>query len=326
MKTISIVVPCYNESGNLGLLYNRIKSVFEKLNYRYELIFVDNVSTDDSEAIYRELVAMDSQVKVIFMARNTGTSQASYFAGLCHASGDAVALLDADLQDPPELIVEFTKKWEEGYQVIYGVRTKRKEGLARRIGYKCFYILFRWLSYLDIPLNAGDFGMMDRRVVDIIKHLPEKDIFLRGLRAWVGFKQIGVEYDRPPRYSGTTTISFLDNFSWAKKAIVNFSYKPLEFISRLAMGAIFITMLLSFYYLYHLNNSPRGFMTLLMVMFIFNSIQLLALSVLAEYQIRMFTEVKNRPPYVVDRILTQQTVTVAPFPSVQEHRAKEFLR
>lgn len=305
MKKISIIAACYNESGNIEKMYQRVKAVFSKLDYGFELIYVDNASTDNSKEIYEKIVQVDERVKVLLMSRNFGSSQPSFFAGIKQSSGDAVVLIDGDLQDPPELIPEFLKKYEKGYDVVYGVRIKRMGGILRRIGFKCFYRIFRWLSYIDMPLDAGDFGLMSRRVVDVIKILNEKDLYLRGLRAWAGFKQIGVDYTRQDRDLGKTSNSFLANFTWAKKAITNFSYKPLEFISKLAISAVFMTFvaMLVYLYLYFKTDAPRGFSTLLMVMFIFGTIQLLALSIIAEYLIRIFQEVKNRPPYIISEIL-----------------------
>jgi len=308
MKKISIIAACYNESGNIESMYQRVKNVFADSAYDFELIYVDNASADNSKKIYEQVVQADDRVKVLLMSRNFGSSQPSFFAGIKQAAGDAVVLIDGDLQDPPELISEFLKKYEESFDVVYGVRIKRMGGILRRIGYKCFYRVFRWLSYIDMPVDAGDFGLMSRRVVDVIKILNEKDLYLRGLRAWAGFKQIGVNYTRQDRNVGKTSNSFLANFTWAKKAITNFSYKPLEFISKLAISAVFATFvaMLVYLYLYFKTDAPRGFSTLLMVMFIFGTIQLLALSIIAEYLIRIFQEVKNRPPYIISEILRKK--------------------
>lgn len=310
MKKISIVAACYNESGNIQNMYQRIKKLFEHSSYDFELIYADNSSTDNSREIYENLIATDGRVKAILMSRNFGSSQPSFLAGLRQASGQAVVLIDGDLQDPPELITEFIKKYEEGFDVVYGVRIKRRGNILRRIGYTCFYRIFQWLSYLHIPVDAGDFGLMSRKVVDIIKQLDEKDLYIRGLRAWAGFKQTGVNYTRQERHAGKTSNSFLANFTWSKKAISNFSYKPLEFISKLAIAAAFSTFVAAFIYiyLYFKTDAPRGFSTLLMVMFIFGSIQLLALSIIAEYLIRIFQEVKNRPPYVISEILESKNI------------------
>jgi dolichol-phosphate mannosyltransferase len=313
MKKVSIVVACYNEFSNLTELYKRIKDTFACINdCDFELIFVDNASTDNSLALYEKLVALDTRVKALIMSRNFGSSQPSFFAGIKYATGDAVVMLDGDLQDPPEFIVKFIEKWNDGYDVVYGVRKKRKGSVVRRIGYKCFYRIFKMLSYLDIPLDAGDFSLLDKKVIESIKNLNEKDLYIRGLRSWAGFKQVGVEYVRLERFAGKTSNSFLANFFWAKKAIVNFSYKPLEFISRIAFMAFIFTFLAAFFYLYlyFKTSAPRGFYTLLMVMFIFGTVQLLALSIIGEYLIRIFQEVKNRPPYVISRIVEQESVLI----------------
>jgi len=312
MKTISIVVPCYNEAQNITELHSRIKKVFAQLPYTYELLFIDNASIDNSHQIYKKLIANDQNVKVLCMSRNFGTSQTSFFAGLNYASGEATVLIEADLQDPPELIPELISQWENGFDVVYAIRKKRRGTPIRKIFYKLFYLIFRWFSYLKMPLDAGDFSLLDRKVVSVIKKLPEKDVYIRGLRAWAGFKQTGVEYVREERLHGQTSIRFFDNFSWFKKAIINFSYKPLEIITKLTIIATFITIVaaVGYLYLYFKTNMPRGFPTLLMVMFIFGTIQLLSLSIIGEYLIRMFQEIKGRPPYIISEILEQKTDTL----------------
>ena len=309
MKKISIIVPCYNEALNIPLMHERLKKVFLRLSrYDYEIIFVDNVSTDNSLAIYKEIIKKDSLVKVIMMARNYGTSQTSFLAGLRYATGDATVLIEGDLQDPPELITQFIYKWEEGFDVVYGIRKKRKGSILRRIFYTLFYRVFKWISYLPIPLDAGDFSLLDKKVVGIIAALPEKDVYIRGLRTWAGFKQTGIPYIRDDRAHGTTSIQFFKNFEWAKKAIVNFSDKPLTFISRIALASTFFTFCAAIYYMYiHMTTTtPKGFSTLLMFIFIFGSLQLLCLGVIGEYLIRLFHEVKNRPPYIVKEILERK--------------------
>ena len=305
---ISVISACYNEEGNIEHAQERVQKVFANLDYDYELIFVDNASTDGSHEIFKNLVEKDPHVKVLFLSRNFGTSQSSYLAGLRACSGAAAVLLDCDLQDPPEVIPAFIKAWENGAEVVYGVYSKRKEVWFRKLGYSLFYRVFSWLSYLNIPLHSGDFSLIGRRALNEMIALPEKDIFIRGLRLWVGFKQVGVEYERDERFSGYTKISFLRYFYWAKKAIVNFSYKPLEYISCLAVGsAVLTTVFAAFHlYAYFMHGAPRGFMTLLLVVMTIGTVQLLCLSVIAEYLIRIFDEVKGRPSYIVDRILAQK--------------------
>lgn len=316
MKKISIIVATYNESKNIKALHDRVSTVMQTLpNYNYELIFIDNASTDDSRKIFEHVTATDARVAVLCMSRNFGSNQPSLLAGMQYATGDCTIAIDGDLQDPPELISAFVKKWEEGYDVVYGVRMRRKGSILRRIGYAGFYRVFRMLSYLEIPLDAGDTCLIDRKVINIITSLPEKDLYIRGLRTWAGFRQIGLNYVREDRAEGISSNSFLANFSWAKKAIVNFSYKPLEFISRLAVIAVGVTCCAAGIYLYwHFKyGAPRGFSTLLMVMFIFGTIQLLALSVIGEYLIRIFQEVKARPTFIVQEILQQQKKVQEPF-------------
>lgn len=316
MKKISIVVACFNEEKNIEELHRRVtETMFTLQNYAYELIFVDNASTDSSQNFFERIIASDPHVSVIIMSRNFGSNQPSLLAGMSIASGDCMISIDGDLQDPPELIPRFVKTWEDGYDVVYGVRKKRKGSILRRMGYKVFYRIFRMLSYLDIPLDAGDTCLIDRKIMNIITSLPEKDLYIRGLRTWAGFRQTGIEYVREDRAAGVSSNSFLANFSWAKKAIVNFSYKPLEFISRIAAIAVGVTCIAAFTYLYwHFKyGAPRGFSTLLMVMFIFGTIQLLALSVIGEYLIRIFQEVKGRPPYIIKQVLSQKNSVTEPF-------------
>lgn len=318
MKKISLVTACYNEERNIAQLYHRIVAVMDQLpHYDYELIFVDNASTDNSVALYHQLTEQDPRVHALLIARNTGNSQTSFMAGMQYATGDAVILFDGDLQEPPEIIPQFIERWEAGYDVVYGIRKKRKESLPRRVCYFIFYRIFKLLSYLDIPLDAGDFGLMSKRVVDIIKQLPEKDLYLRGLRAWAGFKQASVLYEREARFAGVTSNSFFDNVYWVKKAIINFSYKPLEFVSRIAFGSALLTCCLAMFYLYrHCTiGSPDGFPTLLMFMFIFGTLQLLALATLAEYIARIFHEVKGRPSFVVASVVHHAALATTMHPS-----------
>ena len=325
MKKISLITACYNEAANIQHVYDRVTTVMQQLkSYDFELIFVDNASTDNSVELYHKLTQHDSRVHVIFIARNTGNSQTSFMAGMCYATGDAIILFDGDLQEPPEVIPQFIERWEAGYDVVYGVRKKRKESTPFRIAYFVFYRIFKLLSYLDMPLDAGDFGLMSRRVVDVIKQLPEKDLYLRGLRAWAGFKQTSVLYEREARFAGTSSNSFFGNMYWVKKAIINFSYKPLEFVSRIAVCSAGVTGFLAIFYLYrHFTaGSPNGFPTLLMFIFIFGTLQLLSLAVLAEYIARIFHEIKGRPPFVIASIMHQpELLSPAHRATTKDHNA-----
>lgn len=307
-KKISIVIPCYNEENNIRKLYQRLKEAILKADCDYEIIFADNKSADNSRKILRELAADDFKVIALFFSRNFGHSQYGFTAGTEHATGDAVVWIDADLQDPPEIVYDFIKKWKEGYDVVYGTRKKRKGGLFFRFCYKLFYIIFRRLSYIDVPLDAGDFSLLDRKVADIINAMPERDRYMRGLRAWAGFKSIGIPYIRDERLNGVSSNNIIKNIKWAKKAIFSFSFVPLEFIFYFSFSFFVLTILASFAYLviYIFYSAPPGFMTLLLAIFFLGSFQLLVLSIIAEYIGRIFEEVKGRPKYLIEEIISRK--------------------
>lgn len=305
-KKLSAIIPCYKEAENIPVLYRRLTDVFRKINVDYEIIFVNDGSPDNTEQILQELVKNDPHVIGVNHSRNFN-SQMAYTSGMEIATGDAVILLDGDLQDPPELISDFYSKWLEGYDVVYGVRKKREGSFYLRFLYNLFYVIFRKLSNVSMPLYAGDFSLMDRRVVDILKQFPERDRFLRGLRAWVGFKQTGVSYVRPKRMFGkTSNINFAKNFDWAARGIFSFSLVPLRIMTFLSLAAfvislagIFIEIILRIF----IPGAPRGFATLIVVVLFLGSIQLLGLSIIGEYIARIFEEVKQRPRYIVKSIV-----------------------
>jgi glycosyltransferase involved in cell wall biosynthesis len=226
-RKISAIIACYRDAQAIPIMYDRLVAVFTKLDVDFEIIFVNDASPDDAEAVLEQLSERDARVIAVTHSRNFG-SQSAFTSGMRICSGDAAVLLDGDLQDPPELIEAFYAKWLEGYDVVYGARVARDANRFLRVSYKIFYRLFRAASYVPVPLDAGDFSLMDRRVIDALNSLPETNRFLRGLRAWVGFRQIGVPYHRPERMFGTTTNSLLRNIGWARKAIFSFSYIPLR--------------------------------------------------------------------------------------------------
>lgn len=308
-KKISIVPIAYRDEGNIEELYRRTVKVLKKITPNWEIIYVNDCSPDNSEEILRKLAKKDKRLTVVLHSRNFG-AQSAFTTGMRQASGDAVVLMDGDLQDPPELIEKFVKKWLEGYQVVYGERKKRETSLGSlwEFIYHLFYVIFNKLSYIKVPLDAGDFSLMDRVVVDHLNRFPEKDRFIRGLRAWVGFKQTGISYVRPERFwgSGVSTNSFRKGLQWARKAIFSFSYAPLEWVFYAAMLSVFISLFGIFFYftLYFLiPNAPRGFMTILLAVLFLGSIQLVVLSLLSEYIRRIFEEVKNRPEAIVSEII-----------------------
>jgi dolichol-phosphate mannosyltransferase len=223
------------------------------------------------------------------------------------ATGDAVVLLDGDLQDPPEMIPQFVARWLEGYEVVYGERVKRETTFFMRHAYRAFYRVFKRLAYVNVPLDAGDFSLIDRRVVDAINALPESHRFVRGLRAWVGFRQLGVPYVRPERMFGTTTNSFRKNLGWARRAIVSFSYAPLDAITGIALSVVGVASIGLIVQvglrILAPHSAPKGFTTVISVVLFIGGIQLLCLAIIGTYLAHMYEEVKGRPPYVVESVM-----------------------
>jgi glycosyltransferase involved in cell wall biosynthesis len=301
-KKISAIIACYKDEKAIPFMLDRLTQVFKKIKVDYEVIFVNDGSPDNTENILKKIVQNDSHVVAVNHSRNF-SSQMAFTSGMDIATGDAVVFLDGDLQDPPELIEGFYEKWIAGFDVVYGIRTKREAPLFMQLAYKLFYRIFHKISYISIPLDAGDFSLIDRKVVDVLKTFPERDRFLRGLRAWVGFKQTGIPYTRPERMFGKTTNNFLKNFSWATKGIFSFSYVPLQLMTMLSLG-VFIVSLLGIIYqlcirMFFPDSTPRGMTTILISVLFIGSIQLLGISILGEYIGKIFEEVKQRPKYVV---------------------------
>lgn len=308
-KKISVIAVCYGDEGNIRELYKRLTKNLRRITSNYEIIYVNDRSPDNSQEILEQLAKKDKKLTVVLHSRNFG-AQNAFTTGMRQASGDAVVMMDGDLQDPPELIEKFVNKWQEGYDVVYGIRKKREKSMGQLMEsvYHLFYVIFSKLSYIKVPRDVGDFSLMDRKVVDYINSLPEKDRFMRGLRAWVGFKQTGINYIRPERFSGkgVSTTSFFKGLWWARKAIFSFSYAPLEWVFYIAIVSIAISLLASVVYIitYFLSpGSPKGFMTLLLAVLFLGSIQLIVLSIICEYLRRIFEEVKSRPVSIVDKII-----------------------
>jgi polyisoprenyl-phosphate glycosyltransferase len=303
---LSAVIACYRDAPAVPIMYKRLVDTFEKIGVDYEIIFVNDASPDDAATVLADLAAKDPKVVVINHTRNFG-SQNAFTSGMRISTGDAVALLDGDLQDPPELIADFHKKWKEGFDVVYGVRVKREAPFLMAGAYKAFYRLFRATSYVPIPVDAGDFSLLDRKVVNVLNNLPENNRFLRGLRAWAGFRQTGVPYVRPERMFGTTTNSWVKNLRWARKAIFSFSYWPLEFITGIAIftviGSALAALAVVVVRIVNPASVASGFTTLIVLVLFLGGIQLLCLSIIGSYLEHIYDEVKRRPPYVVESIL-----------------------
>ena len=310
-KSISVVVACYSDAGNVREMHRRLTDVLKELAPRYEIIFVNDASPDNAEELLVEIAAVDPCVTVVSHTRNFG-SQMAFTSGMRQSVGDAVILMDGDLQDPPEVIPALVVEWEKGYDVVYGIRARRAESFPMAVARKLFYRLYRKLSYIDVPLDAGDFSIMSRRVVDCLLLMPERDRFLRGLRSWVGFKQTGVEYVRAARFAGKSTNSLFDNFRWARRGIVSFSYKPLELISFLAVvfTALACLAVVAYIVIYFVKaDAPRGYLTMLVAILVLGAVQLICLGVVADYLGRIFEEVKQRPQYLVRSVVNDHRST-----------------
>lgn len=313
-KLISAVVVCYGDEGNISALYERLAKTLSHLTDRWEIIYVNDASPDNSEAILQELAAKDPHLTLINQSRNFG-AQAAFTAGMVQALGDAVVLMDGDLQDPPELLEEFIKKWLEGYQVVYGVRRKREQsmGKIKEWMYHQFYVWFDKTSYISVPQDAGEFSLMDRVVVDHMNAMPERDRFLRGLRAWVGYKSCGIPYVRPERYDGRPSVStkgLISAFRWARKAIFSFSYKPLEWVTYAAVLTALLAIIGIVVYigLFFFTDTPRGLSTIFVLILFFAAMQLTMLAIMGEYVGRIFEEVKNRPRYITRDIVNDHRI------------------
>jgi dolichol-phosphate mannosyltransferase len=312
--SVSAIIACYRDGQAIPIMYERLKAVFTKLRLDYEILFVNDNSPDDSEEVIRALSRQDRRVVGISHSRNFG-SQAAFKSGMEIATKNACVLLDGDLQDPPELIEAFVEKWREGYDVVYGRRIKREAPFFMQIAYKLFYRLFDAFSYLSIPHDAGDFALMDRRVVQCLLQFPERDLFLRGVRAFVGFKQTGVDYVRPERMFGKTTNNLARNIGWAKKGILSFSNTPLTILSYFGSVLLLLTLLLVIVQiaarLLFPNLAPKGVTTVLISILFFGSINLFALGVIGEYIAKIFEEVKQRPAFIRRSIIRDGEVRAA---------------
>jgi len=300
--TYSIIAPIYNEKENLPELYRRVKEVMESTHESWELILVDDGSTDGSTEMIRELAKGDKCVRPIIFARNFG-HQIAITAGWDYARGDAVVIIDADLQDPPELILEMAKKWKEGYEVVYAVRAEREgESWFKLWTASLFYRIIYRITDVKIPLDTGDFRLMDRKVVNVLKQMRERHRFPRGMSAWVGFKQIGVDYKRAARTAGETKYPFRKMFRLALNAITSFSYLPLQVATFFGFAAAGIAILAMPVVIYLRASGSQAFFgqatTLLAVLFL-GGVQLISLGILGEYVGRLYDEAKGRPLYIV---------------------------
>src|SRR5215210_4629312 len=304
--SVSVVIPCFNEEANLRETHRRVTEAISRAGIQYEIVYVDDGSRDLTAELLRQLQANDEHVRVVYLSRNFG-HQFAVSAGLDHASGGAAVIMDADLQDPPEVAVEMIRRWQEGYDVVYGVRTDREgETRFKLLTATLFYRLIRWLSDTEIPLDTGDFRLLDRKVVDAIVSMPERDRFVRGMVSWAGFRQIGVPYRRAARFAGETKYPLTKMVRFALDGILSFSVKPLRlstlmgFVSAgLALTAILYALAMRLF----TQRWVTGWTALMIAILFLGGAQLISLGIIGEYIGRLYGEAKRRPLYLVRETL-----------------------
>jgi glycosyltransferase involved in cell wall biosynthesis len=306
MPKYSLIIPIYNEEETIPELYRRVSDVMDSLDDSVELILINDGSRDRSLNLMRQLQERDARVCYISFARNFG-HQAAVTAGLNFARGQVIVVLDADLQDPPELIPKMIESWQAGYHVVYAQRTKRKkESWFKRLTAYVFYRLLRQLADVDIPADTGDFCLMDRQVVDVLNSMPERNRYIRGLRAWIGFRQTAVKFERDPRFAGEVKYTFKKSLALAINSLVSFSKIPLRISTYLGLFSALIALLMALLVLYWRLQQPdspvTGLATILIAVFFLGSVQLISIGILGEYVGRIYEEVKGRPAYTIAEI------------------------
>ncbi len=310
LPQINIIIPLFNESQVFQQLIDRITLLINESKLSIEVIFIDDGSKDNTAQLMTTLSKADSRFQSIILSRNFG-HQTALTAGLSYANAtEAVLIIDGDLQDPPELLHDFYLKYKEGYDVVYAVRKKRKESWFKRTSYKLFYKILKSISYIEIPLDSGDFSLVSMNVVHHLKNMPEESRFIRGMRSWIGYKQIGLEYERAEREQGESNYTFAKLLKLALNGIFNFSEFPIKAITSLGMATIAVSMGYMIYILYMkliYNNIPQGFTSLVFLIVLFGGINLLAIGIIGEYILRIFFQVKSRPLFIVKQHIKNQT-------------------
>jgi polyisoprenyl-phosphate glycosyltransferase len=310
--SVNIIVPLFNEEENFDHLTERLDAVIKKADFDIEIILVDDGSTDSTSNKMRELSNKNLKIHSIFLSRNFG-HQIALTAGLKYTNAtEAVLIIDGDLQDPPELLDEFYSKYKEGFDVVYAIRKERKRNFILKASYFLFYRIMKKFSYINIPLDSGDFSLLSRRVVDHINNMPEESRFLRGMRSWVGFKQVGLPYNREHRANGNSKYSIISLLSLAFNGIFNFSKYPMRFSTSIGMTAFSVAVIYFFITLLRkifIGDVPLGFTALLFAIILFGGMQLIAIGIIGEYILRIFFQVKNRPLFIVkERIKNSEQV------------------
>jgi dolichol-phosphate mannosyltransferase len=312
---LSIVIPLYNEEEVFSRLTQRLEEVIKTLSFKVEVVLIDDGSRDTTANLIRNICLQNPMYQGVLLSRNHG-HQLALSAGLSYARGTkAIMVMDGDLQDPPELIETFYQKYKEGYDVVYAVRRKRKENFIKRFAYWAYYRLQRSVSNFEIPIDSGDFGLMSRRVVDQLISMPEQSRYLRGMRSWVGFRQIGLEYNREARAEGTSSYSLKQLLGLAFNGIFNFSEFPIKFITRLGIFTILVSLAYLVYNIYRkffIGDVPLGFTGIIMAIVLFSGVQLISIGIIGEYVVRIFFQVKNRPLFIVSEHIQNKKSETSP--------------
>lgn len=299
---LSVIIPIYNEEGNIPLLYQRVKSVIDEAGLGYELFFINDGSRDRSMALIRELASNDPQVKYIDFSRNFG-HQIAVSAGIDHVQGNRIAIIDADLQDPPEMILEMYRKMDEGFEVVYAKRRSRQgESFLKKFTARQFYRILARITSVEIPVDTGDFRIMDRKIVEVLRQMPEQHKYLRGQISWVGFRQTFLEYDRLERHSGRTGYTYRKMIRFALDGITSFSRFPLKVATMagfIVSGVAFLVMLYALYARFFKSDTVPGWTSLMLAVLFLGGIQLISIGIIGEYIGRLSDNVRQRPLYVV---------------------------
>ncbi len=303
---ISIIAPLYNEEESLPLLVERLNKVMEDVPYQVEVVLVDDGSRDRTAEMIRALSLKDKRYQAVLLSRNFG-HQSALSAGLkyCNCT-NAAFIIDGDLQDPPELLPDFYKKYEEGFDVVYAVRKNRKENFIKKAGYHIFYRILNKISNIELPVDSGDFSLISRDVINVLNQMPEESRYIRGMRTWIGFRQTGFEYDRAERAAGTSKYSFKQLFKLAYNGIFNFSEVPIKVLTWLGVGSVAFSLVYLLVVLikkFFFGGVPEGFTTLFLAILLFSGVQLISIGIIGEYVLRIFFQVKNRPLFVVKEII-----------------------
>ena len=310
---VSLLIPLYNEQETFPVLIDRLKNVLNNFKHPTEIVLINDGSTDATPQLMEQVALADDRFQCVFLSRNYG-HQFALSAGMQYARAtQGIMVLDGDLQDPPELLPEFYNLLQQGNDVVYAIRKKRKEGIIKRLLYWAYYRIMRNISSIHIPLDSGDFCMMSRRVLNQLNAMPERNRYIRGMRSWVGYKQIGYEYNRSEREAGESKYSFKMLWRLAYSGIFNFSEFPIKFITRIG----FITILFSLIYfadtlykkIFYPEIMPQGFTMITFLITLFCGVQLLSLGLIGEYVLRIYDQVKGRPIFVTDKIIKDKKVS-----------------